>query len=255
MRLFAALIALCCSPAFAGEGATVHIEAGPLLRFYPVEGEDRSVNVPAFDLDVDPVSNGEFREFVMSSPGWSRDRIARIFADESYLIHWPTPTDTSGIDEQPVTRVSWFAARAYCEAKGKRLPTEVEWERAGQASATRKDASSDPSRTAKLLSWYSRPATLPIGDVGSGTANVWGVRDMHGMVWEWVEDFNSSFAASDSRAADDGAVLRFCGSGSVSAADSSDYATFMRLAFRSSLQGAYTTRTLGFRCATSPRSH
>jgi formylglycine-generating enzyme required for sulfatase activity len=42
---------------------------------------------------------------------------------------------------------------------------------------------------------------------------------------------------------------RFCGAGAATAADATDYATFMRYAFRSSLRASYTVRNLGFRCS------
>ena len=79
--------------------------------------------------------------------------------------------------------------------------------------------------------------------------NVQGVYDMHGLIWEWVEDFNASIMTGESRA--DVALDRnlFCGGGSASAADPGDYAAFMRYAFRGSLQAKYTIRNLGFRCA------
>ena len=60
--------------------------------------------------------------------------------------------------DQPVTRVSWFAARAYCEAAGARLPTWYEWEFAAAADEHRPDARSDPDWREKILDWYGQPA-------------------------------------------------------------------------------------------------
>ncbi|MCA9299998.1 MAG: SUMF1/EgtB/PvdO family nonheme iron enzyme, partial [Phycisphaerales bacterium] len=87
------------------------------------------------------------------------------------------------------------------------------------------------------------------GPVGQGDANAWGVHDLHGLVWEWVEDYNNTLFGSDVRESGDEDTLRFCGAGALSATSPDNYATFMRYAFRSALKGAYTTRTLGFRCA------
>ena len=80
-------------------------------------------------------------------------------------------------------------------------------------------------------------------------ANDAGVWDLHGLVWEWVEDFNSSLVTGESRA--DAALERslFCGSGALGASAFLDYAAFMRQALRSSLRASYTMRNLGFRCA------
>ena len=72
-----------------------------------------------------------------------------------------------------------------------------------------------------------------------------------GLVWEWVDDFNTAMVTGESRA--DTGLERdlFCGAGAAGAKDSSDYAAFMRSALRSSLQANNTTTSLGFRCAQS----
>jgi len=85
--------------------------------------------------------------------------------------------------------------------------------------------------------------------VDSGRPNFWGIRDLHGLVWEWVLDYNSTLVSGDSRSGKSADRLPFCGTGAFTAGDNEDYASFMRLAFRSSLEGRYTTRALGFRCA------
>ncbi|MEI7782572.1 MAG: formylglycine-generating enzyme family protein, partial [Planctomycetota bacterium] len=68
-------------------------------------------------------------------------------------------------------------------------------------------------------------------------------------VWEWVDDFNTAMVTGESRA--DNGVERdlFCGAGAAGAQDTGNYAAFMRLALRSSLQANNTTTALGFRCA------
>jgi formylglycine-generating enzyme required for sulfatase activity len=69
------------------------------------------------------------------------------------------------------------------------------------------------------------------------------------VAWEWVEDFNSVAVSEDPREQGESAANRFCGGGALRAEDVSDYATFMRVAMRSSLQAAYTNANLTFRCA------
>lgn len=211
---------------------------------------DHPVPVSAFLLDRVAVTNAQFRDFVRLRPEWRRDRVARLFADEGYLAHWVSPTEVrAGDEDRPVTAVSWFAAKAYCAARGARLPTEAEWEVAALASATQKDGRKDPAYRAQILDWYGRPNPPALPVVGSTPANAWGVRDMHGVIWEWVLDFNSAMVTTDPRSASDKNFVRFCGAGGISAKDRDDYPSFMRIGFRSSLKADYTTRNLGFRCA------
>lgn len=204
-----------------------------------------------FLLDERPVTNGEFLRFVLRHERWRRDRLPRLFADATYLAHWASPIrlGPEAPADAPVVRVSWFAAKAYCEAQGKRLPTEAEWEYAAAADATRADARQDPAFVHRLLAWYSRPTPKVLPPAGRGEPNLWGVRDLHGLVWEWVSDFHGTLVGTDARAGDDGDRLQFCGAGAVSARNVNDYAAFMRVAFRSSLQASFTTGNLGFRCA------
>lgn len=228
----------------------IAIEAGLYRPLYPGEGEPKELARAAFFLEETPVTNAQFLAFVRANPKWQRDRVSSLMADSNYLQHWDgnLVIPAQGADA-PVTRVSWFAARAYAQWIGRRLPTLAEWESIGMSSVTAAYGREDPSYNQKILNWYSRP-TPPIPDaVGQQPANYFGVHDMHGLIWEWVEDFNSSLITGESRG--DSGLDRnlFCGSASVGVADPSDYAAFMRFAFRSSLEARFTVNNLGFRCA------
>jgi sulfatase modifying factor 1 len=227
------------------------IPGGDYKPLYAKESKSRQTR--PFFMDVMQVTNGEFLAFVKAHPEWQRSKVKPTFADANYLSHWAGDLelgDKAPINA-PVAYVSWFAAQACCEAQGKRLPTQDEWEFAARADATQQDASTDPAYLRQLLEWYSKPATSALEDVHTGTQNVYGLRGMHGLVWEWVQDFNSTLLADDSRG--DGSLERrlFCGAGAVLATDVSNYASFMRYALRSSLKGAYCVGSLGFRAAQS----
>jgi sulfatase modifying factor 1 len=82
-----------------------------------------------------------------------------------------------------------------------------------------------------------------------GPANFYGVRNMHGLIWEWVDDFNALLVSADSRNQGDPDQLQYCGAGAISLQDRDNYAVLMRVALLSALSGADTTNNLGFRCA------
>ena len=220
----------------------------PLFR---AENDPKEVRVSAFYLDVYPVTNGDFIEFVRANPRWRRSQVKRIFADEPYLKNWSDDLDlgANASANAPVTFVSWFAAKAYAQWKGKRLPTVAEWEYAASASPTRPDGENDGEFKRQVLEWYSTPASAQLAPVGSGRANFLGIHDLHGLVWEWVADFNTAMVTGDARG--DTGLERdlFCGSGSQGVKDTDNFPAFMRYGFRSSLKADYCVHNLGFRCA------
>ena len=205
--------------------------------------------VEAFEMDVLPVTYGQYLEFVRAHPEWRRSRVARLFAETSYLRHWRGDLELGDTvrSDSPVVYVSWFAARAYLRTEGKTLPTVDQWEYVGAASETRRDASRDSAFLERQRQWYGRPTPPRLPAVGTGFKNVYGVGDLHGLVWEWTLDFNSALVTGESRA--DSALdrTRYCGTGASGASDFEDYAAFMRYAFRSSLEARYAVGNLGFR--------
>ncbi|MDF1798913.1 MAG: formylglycine-generating enzyme family protein [Planctomycetota bacterium] len=238
------------APAEVEPTTLVAIPSGTHRPLYPGKDEPKQQTVAAFLLERHPVTNAQFLDFVWANPKWRRSAVPALFADESYLAHWPADLELPpGSADSPATQVSWYAARAYAEWRGRRLPTLAEWEYVAAASETAAYGREDPSYNRRILDWYAErtPAILPA--VGLGPANHFGVTDLHGLVWEWVDDFNTALVTGESRG--DSGLDRnlFCGSGSIGVADPSDYAAFMRFAFRSSLAARYSVNNLGFRCA------
>jgi formylglycine-generating enzyme required for sulfatase activity len=197
--------------------------------------------VQKFYLDVYPVTNSEYLEFVKANPKWRKSNVKKIFADASYLSNWKNDLEPgSNINiGSPVTNVSWFAAKAYAEWKGKRLPTVAEWEY----------VISSEKNIKKISDWYSKLSPDIIPSVGSTEKNPFGVYDMYGLIWEWTYDFNTSLLTGESRGDGDLERNLFCGNGSQNSKDVKNYPAFMRYGYRSSLKANYTTHNLGFRCA------
>jgi sulfatase modifying factor 1 len=221
-------------------------------RYIPLYGRDSTVvEVKDFDLDVYPVTNSEYLDFVREYPKWQKSKAKAIFADGTYLRNWKNDLELNDGEllNSPVTYVSWFAAKSYCECQGKRLPTMDEWEFAAMADQTVKDARVKKSYNQQILSWYEAPRSNE-NTIGENPKNYWGVYDLHGLVWEWTSDFNSVLLSGESRKDNEKDNNLFCGSASLGATDLMNYAAFMRYAFRGSIKANYAIKNLGFRCAT-----
>src|SRR5690606_41308237 len=79
--------------------------------------------------------------------------------------------------------------------------------------------------------------------------NIWGIRGMHDLVWEWVEDFNAGVVTGESRNNTDVDQGLFCGAAALFASDVTEYAAFARFAFRRGLKGDFALGNVGFRVA------
>jgi len=100
---------------------------------------------------------------------------------------------------RPVESVSWidiqeFLNRMNAKNDGYkyRLPTEAEWEYAARAGTT---TPLDPLKIEELA-WYEKNSTNQTHPVGQKKPNAWGLYDMHGNVWEWVQDWFANYTAS-----------------------------------------------------------
>jgi formylglycine-generating enzyme required for sulfatase activity len=251
-RLAALLLALLpVAGLVAGDTGYARLPGGVFRSALDYEDRKAGVRIAPFELMTTPVTNAQFLAFVGKHPQWRRDRVAGVLAEGRYLSHWqgPTTLGPNALPDQPVTWVSWFAADAYCQAEGARLPTWAEWEYAAAADERRTDAREDPAWRERILGWYSQPSRSALPRTGLQAANAYGVRDLHGLVWEWTEDYSALLVDGDNRNQGDPDKARFCGADALSMDDRENYAVLMRVAMLSSLAGPDATANLGFRCA------
>ena len=231
---------------FSQETSMARVEGG---SFLPLYGTSTEVTIESFMMDRYPVTNAQFAAFLEGSPQWKRSRVKRLFADSNYLRSWAGDLDPGPANDPdaPVTNVSWYAAKEFCECQGKRLPKVEEWEYAAMASEELPDARADKDFNSYILSWYETPTTYD-NQVGKTFRNYWGIYDLHGLVWEWTLDYNSVLISGESRKDAVGDNSLFCGAAAVSATDLMNYAAFMRYAFRGSIKASYAIENLGCRC-------
>lgn len=156
----------------------------PLMPEVP--GHD--VTVSDFFIDTLDVSNRRFSEFVEAVPAWRKERADKSLHNGRYLEHWSENGPPERLLDHPVTFVTWQAAVAYCAWRGKRLPTEVEYEWAAQDGVSAIEypwGNSPPDND--LVNWSGNGirGTVP---VGSYPPNARGLHDMSGNVWHFTAD-------------------------------------------------------------------
>ena len=171
-----------------------------------------------FRMSAHEVTVGQFRQFVAATghrTDAERAGGAWPAGQDSLLrpgLTWRTPGFPQ-TDDHPVVNVSWNDAQAFAEWMGARLPTEAEWEYAARAGVAKNRLPGEWGET----TWYAENAsgTQP---VGQKAPNDWGLYDVQGNVWEWVQDWYAPDYYGESPAADpqgpDTGTLRVCRGGS-----------------------------------------
>lgn len=211
-------------------------------------------------MDPYPVTNRLFKEFVADQPQWQRDQIPAYLHNGSYLHHWQNNTYPADRADHPVVYVCWYAAVAYAQWAGKRLPSEAEWEYAARgglpdAAFPWGDAPVDVTRANYCASDIGM--TTP---VGAYPPNGYGLYDLAGNVWEycldeWQEAFytvspiQKPLAGADQSMGDDyGQVTtrRVIRGGSWGGAPVN-----LRVAYRDSHPPTGAGNHVGFRCVQS----
>jgi formylglycine-generating enzyme required for sulfatase activity len=115
------------------------------------------------------------------------------------------PSRFPGADH-PVESVSWDDVQCFIRTLNAReggskyrLPTEAEWEYAARAGATTAYCFGSDARLLDAYAWYAANARGTTHPVGQRQPNAWGLHDMHGNVWEWVQDWYGTYPAAPGR--------------------------------------------------------
>ncbi len=200
---------------------------------YRIESPQHLVQVPAFFMGRYPVTNAQYQKFLQANPNLTEPE---YWSDRKY-----------NQSQQPVVGVSWKDALAYARWAGLRLPSEAEWEYACRAGTTTRYYTGDGEKDLDQAGWYSANSGRSLRSVGEKVPNDFGLYDMHGNVWEWVEDgWHGDYegAPTDGRAWLDNAS----GTGRVVRGGSWDFgAGYCRSASRGGYRPGGRNDGLGFR--------
>ncbi len=154
----------------------VAIPKGEFTMGSPEHGDEtpHKVVLDAYKIDKYEVSNKQYGEFIKATK-------------HAAPAYWDDPRVNS--PEQPVVGVNWHDAKAYCEWSGKRLPTEAEWEHAAKGPKGDNHYPWGHKFDAKKVNYGQQHGrTAPVDAYPEG-ASGFGVYNMAGNVFEWVEDW------------------------------------------------------------------
>jgi formylglycine-generating enzyme required for sulfatase activity len=240
------------------------------------EEPQHRVNLSAYWIDMYEVTNGKFGSFITST-GYQTEA-ERAGGGDIWIdaldttqpsfdsgAYWKNPLgDGSGIDSNhPVTQVSWYDAKAYCEWAGKRLPSEAEWEKAARGTDGRRypwgswdGTLANHADSSTHFSWSESDNdgyqyTSPVGAF-SGGASPYYALDMTGNVWEWTADWYDANYYKSRPNPDINPTGPASGTYRVSRGGSWAYVSWMvRPAIRYGYDPFYHRSDIGFRCAIS----
>jgi len=157
----------------------------------------------------------------------------------------------SNDDDLPINCVNWFQADAFCKWKGKRLPTDAEWEKAARGGTETVYSCGDESFCLDDIAWYAKNSDNKLHPVGTKEPNGYGLFDMLGNVWEWVHDwYNVNYYEQSSEnnpeGPDSGSTRILRGGGALGWLSDEEY---LRSSYKCHTSPANGWEHDGFRCA------
>lgn len=165
--------------------------------------EETGFKVPLLNLDMRIIPAGRFS--MGNNDGLNNERPQRQVKLGAFYLGETEVTQAQWMvvmgsnpslykhPERPVDQVTWIQVQEFIQRLNEnekttkyRLPTEAEWEYAARSGT----ATSYPFPKNKLakFAWYGHSGNVGTRPVDQRQRNAWGLADMHGNVWEWVED-------------------------------------------------------------------
>lgn len=203
------------------------------------EGPEHIASVDGFYIDLYETTNADYKKFVDAT-------------QREAPYHWPNGEIPKGKGSDPVIYVNWFDATDYCQWRGKRLPNEKEWEKAARGENGLIYPWGDEWSLDRSNHPYKNSTGVePVGSYPNGKSP-YGLYDMSGNVWEWVDSFYLPHPGNNIHRSEYGTDKRLLKGGSwfdcLSYGCGLSAPTFNRSFFTPEVRN----NSFGFRCAKSP---
>ena len=211
------------------------IQYGDKRPWYANERPESKVNLKAFYIDRYEVTNAGYLEFVKATNHRQPD-------------YWQNGIYPPNTDKNPVVTVDWNEAKAYCEWKGRRLPSEAEWEKAARGTDGRRFPWGNEFEIKKTNALGAYNGLLPVGTFEDGKSP-YGVYDMAGNVQEWVEDWYKPYPGNDFNDKNYGESRKVVRGGGWGGMGHYSLQVYLRTSFRNMAVPDGRYNDVGFRCA------
>jgi iron(II)-dependent oxidoreductase len=157
---------------------TYNLTTGEDFIPYPDINTNITSAVDSFLIDIFPVTNAQYYDFILKSGYRPADTA-------NYLRHWSSGTYKQGQNNYPVVYVSYEDIMTYTKWAGKRLPTQAEWQLAAQGTDKRKWPWGEEFHATNCNNAFDRPT--PVNSFSKGQSP-YGVIDLVGNVWQMTND-------------------------------------------------------------------
>lgn len=181
--------------------ATAGTDVARERRWFEREEERHIARLPAFRIDLLPVTQAQYAEYVaaghapppaIDEAAWQAQGFAQDHATEVARFVWQGGRPPPGREDHPVVLVTWAEAAGYCAWRGtlrhatRRLPTSAEYEKAARGEQGQAYPWGNTFEPARLNSAVGGPRdTVPVGSINEG-ASPFGVLDLAGNVFQWT---------------------------------------------------------------------
>jgi len=257
-------------------------EFGFIKPLFADEHPQRTVQLDAYLIDKYEVTNEKYKDFVIDRNYWMPEQwkqdgyllthdilsiadleTLRRLASETYRLDMDTRKMTKEqllteidkknrhLDKIPVTGVSWHDADEYCRWRGKRLPSEAEWEKAARGTTGFEYPWGNEWQEGKSNSGGESNWEFGVAPVGSYVEgrSPFGLYDMAGNVMEWVADWYKPYPGNKYVSKDYGEKYKVVRGGGWGGVGHYTISHFSRSAYRFYVKPDSKFNDLGFRCA------